>query len=202
MNEKGQITLADINPPPNEDLFTLRSLYRYFKEDEYEAWVAYFSGQFDDEVKRRFEGATIPQARATAFILFGFMRRIQQSLDEIAALSRPPRMIVRQLSDEELLKFSNVKPGKIVVTRPAETNKCYPMAYVVYSGSENLDIGDKVAVAFCSSEPQAAHMAKFWAPYGYYEEVDPLHYWRGLLPVVPFTPAPMPRKKEEGADNA
>ena len=120
MNEKGQITLADINPPPNEHLFTLRSLYRHFKGDEYEAWVAYFSGRFDDELRRRFEEATNPLIRASSFMLFNFMRRIQEGLDEIAALSQPPRITARKLSDEELLHFSNVKPGKIVVTRPAE----------------------------------------------------------------------------------
>ena len=44
--------------------------------------------------------------------------------------------------------------------------------YAVYAGSERLDLGPERVSVLCESEEQAKHMAKFWAPYGYYEPLD------------------------------
>lgn len=43
--------------------------------------------------------------------------------------------------------------------------------YAVYPGSEKIDLGDKRIACLCSSQKQAEHMAEFWAPYGYWEEL-------------------------------
>jgi hypothetical protein len=46
----------------------------------------------------------------------------------------------------------------------------YP--FHVYPGSEKLDLGPKgEPQALCRSREQAAHMAKAWGEFGYYEEV-------------------------------
>jgi hypothetical protein len=47
------------------------------------------------------------------------------------------------------------------------------MHFAVYSGSEKLEYGDKRLSCLCESEAQAQHMAKFWAPWGYYEAIAP-----------------------------
>ena len=41
--------------------------------------------------------------------------------------------------------------------------------FAVYPGSERIDLGPKRVAVICTSEDQAKHMVKFWAPYGYYE---------------------------------
>lgn len=43
--------------------------------------------------------------------------------------------------------------------------------YLVYAGSEKMDLGPKgEPQCYCRSQQQAEHMAKFWAPAGYWEE--------------------------------
>ena len=45
--------------------------------------------------------------------------------------------------------------------------------YVVFPGSEKLDMGPKRPACLCESEQQAQWMAKVRAPHGYYEPIEP-----------------------------
>lgn len=56
--------------------------------------------------------------------------------------------------------------------KPSEVKSIPELWYVVYSGSEKVDLGDKRPACFCQSRVQAEHMIELWPGTGYWEKLD------------------------------